>query len=571
MHVAPLPPSPHDTIRVVPLPPDPAPRRSRGRLAVMLSLAAVAMGAAGVATVQKPWVPYLRDAGVSDALAAQLADSTALVVPSSLSATDLSAAEAGDAVMVEQHTALVAFYDARQGAPAWTDARARHAALTLLARANRDGLPDALAPDLVRLAEASGDGAPDSLRARLDARLTAAVLRFGASLSHPRADALALYGANAWEPTTHAPRDAVANARSLATSLSTADDPAAALDAFVQARRPQHAGYRTLQAALAREMDLAANPGLVVTADSGAAAKTLRDRLAIEDAAAPLDSPQDLASALRAYQTRQGLPASGRLDPATKAALNRRQADAIPALALNLERWRWLPDSLGPLHVFVNIPEYRLALVEESGGVPREVFASGVVVGLPSWATPVFSDTMETVVFNPTWTMPASIQRQSYGRLRPDRAVRQPGPGNALGRVKFLFPNRHAVYIHDTPSKWAFTVERRALSHGCVRIGDPHDFAVAVLSRTNGWPASRVDAIFSGPWTLQDVTLDRTIPVHIAYFTAVADAAGRVTTFPDVYNRDPRLAEALGLAPAAPTVAMTPSWRRDAGSAPLNG
>ena len=563
--------------------PSPAPRQSGRRWAV--AVLAVAAVAAGVAMLSRddapPWAAESwetierdvigRDAGVADALAERLAaDSTVAAGVPLVVAADGAALPAGlpdgapetasDARVAEQ-AAVRAFYAARDGAPAWTSDRARTAALALLARADHDGLPVALPPGLDALARDATADAPDSLRARLDARLTAAVLAFGARLHTPRVDAAALYGRNAWEPAPGTPRDGAA---ALAAALDAADTPAAALRAFAESQRPAHAGYRLLRAALSREIALAAAPDLALAADlapadSGAAVQRLRARLAIEEIDAG-DGPEydaDLGGAVRVYQTRQGLPASGQVDAATRAALNRRQPETIPALALNLERWRWLPDSLGRLHVLVNIPAFEMTVREQTAPRARytEVFRSRVVVGQPSWATPVFSDTMETVVFNPTWMMPASIQIESYGRLRPDRALRQPGPGNALGRVKFLFPNRHAVYLHDTPSKWGFTAERRALSHGCVRVGDPPGLARTLLTRTNGWDTARVDSVITGPWTLRPVTLDRPVLVHIAYFTASADPAGRVTTYADVYRRDARLAEALGLAPAETRVA----------------
>ena len=552
--------------RAMPLDPPsaaPAPAFPRRRLALGLSAAVLLVAAAGALVVARPWTAPASDPSLASALAERLdADSTATAVQTvSVAAgeSEPGAAPAGAQAPGEQ-AAVRAFYDARGGGAAWTDAAARDAALRLLARADRDGLPEALAPGLSDLARAAGSEAPDSLRARLDARLTAAVLRFGRALREPRVDAAALYGA-AWTPAARAPLDPDVEARALAADLAATTDPGRALDAFADRHRPAHSGYRLLRAALAREIDLAEAPDLTIRADiapgdTGAAVRRLRQRLAVEsldvEAAAGREA---LAAAVRTYQSRQGLPETGRADAATRAALNRRQPETIPALALNLERWRWLPDSLGPLHVLVNIPDYRLVVRERRGARWAEVFRSRVVVGQPSWATPVFSDTMESVVFNPTWFMPASIQIESYGRLRPDRALREPGPGNALGRVKFLFPNDHAVYIHDTPSKWGFEVERRALSHGCVRIGDPQDFATVVLSRTNRWPAARVDSLFTGPWTLRPVALDRGVPVHIAYFTARADAAGRVTLLDDVYGHDARLAGMLGLEPTAARIA----------------
>jgi murein L,D-transpeptidase YcbB/YkuD len=169
-----------------------------------------------------------------------------------------------------------------------------------------------------------------------------------------------------------------------------------------------------------------------------------------------------------------------------------------------------------------------------------------VVVGLPSWATTVMTDTLETVVFNPTWSIPASIQRESYGAYR-GRVVRPAGPGNPLGRAKFLFPNEYAIYIHDTTSRWAFARDARAYSHGCVRAHHPDSLAMTIMAHANGWDPEEVEAIWRGPWRTRSVTLERPVPVHLVYFTAWADDDGRVTRYADVYGRDAPLAAALGL------------------------
>ena len=216
-------------------------------------------------------------------------------------------------------------------------------------------------------------------------------------------------------------------------------------------------------------------------------------------------------------------------------------------MQLNLEKWRWLPRDLGDLHVWVNVPRFELALRERGTDGWDEAIRFRAVVGAQDWQTPSFTDTLETVVFNPTWTVPASIQRESYGRVR-GRVVRPPGPGNAMGRVKFLFPNKHAVYVHDTPTKWAFDVDDRARSHGCVRAGDPEGLARELLTRTNGWDPERVAAIFRGRWRGPDPhRVDVTVPVHLVYFTAEVDADGTLQVWDDVYGRDGTLADALGL------------------------
>ncbi|MDX1418648.1 MAG: L,D-transpeptidase family protein [Rubricoccaceae bacterium] len=224
-------------------------------------------------------------------------------------------------------------------------------------------------------------------------------------------------------------------------------------------------------------------------------------------------------------------------------------ADDRDLLRLNLERWRWLPDSLGDFHVLVNIPAYELTVHERDRDGWREALRMRAVVGKQGWSTTVMTDTMDQVVFNPTWTIPASIQREQYGAYR-GRVVRRPGPGNPLGRVKFLFPNEYAIYIHDTPTRWPFGREARAYSHGCVRAHHPDSLAMAVLGHANGWAPEEVDAIWRGPWRLRSVALEKPVPVHLVYFTAWADADGTVTRYPDVYGRDAPLAAALGLGDA---------------------
>lgn len=212
-------------------------------------------------------------------------------------------------------------------------------------------------------------------------------------------------------------------------------------------------------------------------------------------------------------------------------------------LRLNMERWRWLPRELGTRHVMVNVPSYHLWI--RDGG--RDVFDMPVVVGQPGrWQTPAFTDTMETIVFSPEWIMPASIQRESYGYVRPGR-TQAPGPRNPMGRAKFLFPNDQAIYIHDTNSKWGFSRTYRALSHGCVRASEPEAFAAALLTRTNGWSTDDVAERFSGRWVPETVSVDVTLPVHLVYFTAWAEPDGTVRQPADVYARDARLATALGL------------------------
>ena len=445
-------------------------------------------------------------------------------------------------------------YAARGGAPVWLAAQARGAALTALREAGRDALP--LDSALAALSAAADTAATARSLADLDLAITGALLRFGEALGRPQVDAAELYGVH-WTPAPPTPGDpAAALAEALATP-GASPDAAHALAQWADALRPQHPGYRRLRAVLGREMDLAALPPLtrdLAPGDSGAAVGALRERLAAEGAGlAPSLTPgrtfdAETARALRELQRRRGLAETGRLDAATRRLLNRRRPELVPLLQVNLEKWRWLPRDLGDLHVWVNVPRFELALRERAGDDWADAIRFRAVVGARDWQTPAFTDTLERVVFNPTWTVPPSIQRESYGRVR-GRVVRPPGPGNAMGRVKFLFPNRHSVYVHDTPTKWAFGVDDRARSHGCIRAGDPEGLARELLTRTNGWEPERVAAIFRGSWRrTQGHRVEKTVPVHLVYFTAAVDPDGQLRLFDDVYGRDAVLAEALGIA-----------------------
>jgi murein L,D-transpeptidase YcbB/YkuD len=244
----------------------------------------------------------------------------------------------------------------------------------------------------------------------------------------------------------------------------------------------------------------------------------------------------------------------------------------ISQVELNLERWRWMPEDLGARHFIVNIPSYHLYVREQN----RTVLDMKVVVGKPGTETPAFSDEVETVVFSPYWnipdtialgeTAPAVMRDPSYlernnidvlrvsasGTQRVDPsdidwgnaeelgrlAFRQrPGAANALGHVKFLFPNRHNVYLHDTPADSLFNRPARAFSHGCVRVERPEELARYVLRDHPEWDGERIRrAMYSG--TESHVKLKEKIPVHIVYFTVWVDDQGTAHFLPDPYKRD---------------------------------
>ena len=230
----------------------------------------------------------------------------------------------------------------------------------------------------------------------------------------------------------------------------------------------------------------------------------------------------------------------------------------LTALRVNLERWRWMPRELGDKHVFVNIPAYRVELVD-GGGVVAEHAA---IVGKPSTPTPAFSTEIRAVRFNPGWAVPPGLKQQklSLYKRNPAAAKRmgysvsytpdgvsiwqKPGPGNALGQVRIVMPNPFMIYLHDTPEKKLFARDARALSQGCVRTERPVELAERLLA-DDGTDRSVVNAALASRAT-EEIALTRPVPVHIGYFTADADASGVVKLLPDPYGRDTRVARALG-------------------------
>lgn len=228
-------------------------------------------------------------------------------------------------------------------------------------------------------------------------------------------------------------------------------------------------------------------------------------------------------------------------------------AESDPAkrktIALNMERWRWMPRALGSEFVLVNAPMFEASLWREN----VRVSTWKVIVGKASTPTPVFDTTITGVNFNPWWNVPASIVRESVGALvrrNPslarargyvwsDGRIRQkPGPGNALGQMKLVMPNRFSVYMHDTPNKNLFEEEERAFSHGCIRTGDAIGYAATLLAGIK--TREEIDAIVASQKTTT-VDLAQPIPVYIAYFTVATDSTGELKFQPDLYQRDARM------------------------------
>jgi murein L,D-transpeptidase YcbB/YkuD len=264
-----------------------------------------------------------------------------------------------------------------------------------------------------------------------------------------------------------------------------------------------------------------------------------------------------LNAAVIRFQDRHGLAQDGKVGAKTRAALNVPIGARIQQMVLNLERRRWMPDDRGARYVFVNLADFELKVVHE----PRTVFDTRVVVGAPYHRTPVFSAEMTYLEINPYWNVPRSIARNEllpkiredpgylaandfellsdwsesaaaidprsvdWSRITPEtfayRLRQRPGDGNALGRIKFMFPNRFNVYLHDTPARHLFEEAERSFSHGCIRVEQPESFGAVVLAR-DGWPLERINAaIARGERTI--VSLKEPLPVHIAYLDRMGE------------------------------------------------
>jgi murein L,D-transpeptidase YcbB/YkuD len=283
-------------------------------------------------------------------------------------------------------------------------------------------------------------------------------------------------------------------------------------------------------------------------------------------------------SAVKAFQEQAGLKPDGVIGPATLGHLNAAADDHVDTILVNMERWRWMPEDLGQFYVRVNIPNFNLDIYKDG----KVYYTTRIVVGQPTKQTPIFSNEIKFVIVNPTWNVPASIAtKEMLPQIQADpgralagyqvfaniggrfRAVdpylvdwrsvdmrkiqikQPPGERNALGSIKFMFPNPYAVYLHDTPSKSLFQKDYRAYSHGCMRVMNPWDFATALLSHDPNVSAESLKKLVGGPE--RQVNLTQQIPVHITYFTAWVDDSGNLQTRADVYGHDARMEKAFGL------------------------
>jgi murein L,D-transpeptidase YcbB/YkuD len=349
------------------------------------------------------------------------------------------------------------------------------------------------------------------------------------------------------------------------------------LDDAMRTLRPPEDAYKPLVQTLNRYREIEAQGSwpTVPAGDelkqgaSGERVRALKARLRAEGDLTTAKEGQEVeadlfdpavAAAVTRFQKRHGLEPTGEVDEGTLAALNVPAAERVRQIALNLERWRWMPSDLGKRYIRVNIPELTMALVENG----QPVLEMRVVVGKAQQSrTPVFSDKMTYLEVNPAWNIPDGIAEEEIlpkaagdpGYLARNnievvttgstsRLRQRPGPDNPLGQIKFMFPNEHDIYLHDTPADHLFARTERDFSHGCIRLERPMDLAHVLLKGSEEWtPEKLQEVLASGEQTT--VSLPEPLPVHLLYFTAWVDEDGLVQFRPDVYGHDTKLAKAL--------------------------
>ncbi len=395
--------------------------------------------------------------------------------------------------------------------------------------------------------------------------------------------------------------------KTVLTDIAAAEKP----DAYLTSLHPKHQQFEALRQVLlklrggeVKEEVPVEDPALSVQLPMGRIIRPggtdpqvalLRQRLKVPAADPASENVYDdkLQEAVREFQRSKDLRPDGVVGNGTRQVLNggpkpvpQTNNSRIERILINMERWRWVPNDMGTFHVWDNVPEFLTRIVKDG----KVIHTDEIIVGQPSWPTPMFSADMKTIVFRPSWGVPAGIKakelapllRKSSGAgffgifgggysaqavldaydLRVYAGGRQvdpnsvdwanvniqnysfqqpPGPKNPLGDVKFMFPNSHDVYMHDTPERNLFSKSFRALSHGCMRVHEPRRFAELLLAEDKGWSGEKVGSMFSGG----EVQLDKHIPVHVTYFTVRVEENGKLQTFGDFYGLDSRTAAAL--------------------------
>lgn len=485
--------------------------------------------------------------------------------------------------------AVAAFYASRGGKRAWPT----RGSMEEIVQAIRDVQQDGLTPadyhlDSILALMQPPEGGPDASReADLDLLLTDAVAGIVDHVKYGRVRPVVLNPAWNVNPREDAPP--------LEQTIAQVAGASSVRQA-IESQRPQHFIYRGLLQSLAQLREIAKNGGWPAVpagrnlkpGASDARVAKIRARLAVTGEYAE-GSDQDslrygpaLVEAVKRFQARHRLNPDGIVDKPTVEAMNVPAGRRVQQVRVNLERARWVLGDLTDDFLLVNLPAYKAYLIR--GG--KNVWETRTQIGEAARQTPSFRAKMGTVMFNPDWTVPPTIlsedvldgMRQGknviaekkltildaegrsvspssidWGSATPETfpyTLRQPpGPGNALGRVKFLFPNPYSIYLHDTPNQGLFESERRTFSSGCIRVENALDLALQLLE-PQGWTQSRIASVVESGET-RGIELEQTLPVLIVYWTVSVGASGEIRYMNDVYGHDARLMAALEAPPRA--------------------
>jgi L,D-transpeptidase YcbB len=459
------------------------------------------------------------------------------------------------------------FYSERNFAPLWiTDGAASErakAAVNYLVRIDEHGLePSEYASPAIRA------GMDAEALAEAELKTTQAVLDFARHAEAGRVHYSRIGGDIAYDLVRSEPADVLKR-------IATAGDTVKALDSFhptqkaywdlktqlAKARRTDSSGPKRIPGGLTLKYSKDKKGKEALMYDPRVPA--LRERLGVEGDPDNKTYDAALADAVKKFQRENKIRPTGQLNPATLAAINgpTRDKDADIIIA-NMERLRWMPRDLGKTHVMVNIPDYTLKIVHNGA----TYWKTRIVVGKPSQATPITTSDMKFITVNPTWNVPPSIIQNEYlPALAQDPTVldrmglkiqqaadgtvriwQPPGDSNALGRIRFNFPNKFLVYQHDTPDKNLFKHEKRAYSHGCMRVQDPLMYGEKLLSLAlpnEGYTQERLRKMYGGSEV--NINFPVHIPVHMTYQSAYVDDAGKLVIRDDIYGRDQRLLAVL--------------------------
>mgnify|MGYP000279979311 CR=1 FL=1 len=485
----------------------------------------------------------------------------------------------------DDRDALAAFYAGAEIGQLWVTKSGfkdrAHAAMAEIGKAADWGL-SAADFSLPRL---DGSSFSDDDLAIAEVRLSLAVLKYA---RHARGGRIA-------DPTTQLSsyidrKPQLKDPRTVLEEISKAPEP----DAYLRDLHPKHSQFVKLrEALLAMRSSAEAEKEIVKVPAKGPQIQPGKNHPDVALVRKRLDVPvpsvdgqagdetlydEALQKAVVAFQEERGLKsAKGVINQSTRNALN---AETMPAISekkivANMEAWRWMPEDLGDTYVWVNIPEFTVRVVK--GG--QVIHAERVITGKVDTQTPIFSDMMETVVIHPFWGVPESIKvkelypglarggdtlsrnglRIQYnGRdvspqsvdwttanIKNFHVYQPPGPGNVLGVVKFLFPNKHQVYMHDTPTKHLFATQMRTYSHGCMRVRNPVRLAEVLLGADKGWDGAKIQSLIKGGPQNNEIALTTKVPVHVTYFTTWVGDDGKLGASKDFYGHEQRVSLAL--------------------------